>query len=93
MLAARDVGHTDPAFAQRLSDLRACLEALAEAVGLRFAVPCRAVVAALWRMCPVWEGMDPSHLARCLASASAAGSQATLGSMVTAAGELSKALR
>ena len=61
--------HADICFAPRLSGLRACVDALAAAIGLRFAVPIRAVASALWQLCPAWAGVDPSYLSRCLASA------------------------
>ena len=57
----------NPCFAQHLSGLRACLEAVAAAVSLRFAVPSRAVTSALWQLCPAWASVDPGYLLCCLA--------------------------
>ena len=58
---------SNPCFAQHLSGLRACLDALAAAVSLRFAVPSRAVASALWQLCPAWASVDSGYLSRCLA--------------------------
>lgn len=58
---------SNPCFAQHLSGLRACLDAMAAAVSLRFAVPSRAVASALWQLCPAWASVDSGYLSRCLA--------------------------
>ena len=83
----------NPCFAQHLSGLRACLEAVAAAVSLRFAVPSRAVTSALWQLCPAWASVDPGYLLRCLAGPHGSrveqvAQQRVLGQVQVAAGEL-----
>ena len=88
------VAHDDPAFEQHLSDVRVCLEAMAAAVSLRFAVPCSAVVSALWRLGPAWAGrVDPAYLAQCLAGSGGGQQSATLSLVQEAACEISSGLQ
>ena len=93
VLARPAVAHADPTFGQRLSELRACMEALAEATGVRFAVPCSAVLAALWQLCPVWVLMEPAYLERCLAGRRTGRHGEALSQLQLAVDELSGCLR
>ena len=87
------VAYGDPAFEQHLSDVRVCLEAMAAAVSLRFAVPCSAVVSALWRLGPAWAGVDPAYLVQCLAGSGGGQQSATLSLVQEAACEISSGLQ